>query len=768
MVSVPSKTGHPGVAVTEVRVLEGPNLYFSRPAIKVTLDLPGFLQGEEGVLRVLAAELGMRRWRPGSAGSEQRQRFVVRLVERAVRMLASASGTSRLGVRSRAGATAQTVVVAFVWRDRGRGLSLGSALEPLLACWLDRARAVDPQVGELDAGEASDAGDASALMARLGQQIAAARSGEKPAVAQPAIPVASVTGTNGKTTTTRLLAHIGMTAGLRTAWSSTDGVVVHGEVVEPGDYSGPAGARRVLSTPGVQLGILETARGGLLLKGMGVASNDVSVVTNVSADHLGLQGIETVDQLAEVKAIVTTVTRPGGWAVLNGDDPRVWGMRARTRARPWAFSLHPNAPALREALDAGGRGVTVLDGDITVLAPGRDADRLVPVVDVPVTLAGLSTHNVANALAATAAALGLGLPPDAVVRGLRTFQPDARMNFGRMNTFTLERPSGGEVTVIVDLAHNEAGLEALLAVARGLTAAGGRVHLGLGLAGDRTEELLEGMGEVAGRGADVVAVVHKEHYLRGRTVQELERLLRTGLARVGVAAVGSYPDELAGLKGLLDGSADGDVVALMCHAERERVVAWLHEQRATADDADAIRRKVRAARGEHELEQEIASVAELVDPPARVRAAAELSALRPGDPRLTLQYAAALDSAGQLTEAVAAYRRALDTGLREPHRHRARIQLASALRLGGRPEQAVEILADVAAERPGEAAVTAFQALALADLGRETEAVAALVDALARQAADEDTQAYRSVLLGQARRLRDGAAREEPPQPGST
>ncbi|MEP6648823.1 MAG: Mur ligase family protein, partial [Lapillicoccus sp.] len=195
---------------------------------------------------------------------------------------------------------------------------------------------------------------------------------------------------NGKTTTTRLVAHIAMTAGKKTAWSSTSGVVVMGETVHEGDFSGPAGAREVLATPGLELAVLETARGGMLLRGMGVAANDVSVVTNVTADHLGMQGIDTLDQLAEVKAIVTTVTKPDGWVVLNGEDPRVWAMRHRIVARPWAFSVDPDAPALRESIAAGGRGITVLDGEIVVLTPGTDPDRLVKIVDVPVTLSGLS------------------------------------------------------------------------------------------------------------------------------------------------------------------------------------------------------------------------------------------------------------------------------------------------------------------------------------------------------------------------------------------
>jgi len=725
-------TGSPPVEVTEVRVLEGPNLYFPRPAVKVTLELPGYLAADEAVLVELVSRIGLRSSRVGAPGTEQRQRFTMRVVERAVRRLATASGTTRLGVRTRPGGTPQTVVVAFVWRRRGRARALGHEVGPVLQAWLE-------------------GGDVVAEHAVL---IGRSEPGERPVVVNPTIPVASVTGTNGKTTTTRLLGHIGMTAGLRTAWSSTDGVVVQGEVVEPGDYSGPAGARAVLGTPGLQLGILETARGGMLLKGMGVSANDVSVVTNVSADHLGMQGIDTVDQLAEVKAIVTKATRAGGWAVLNGEDPRVWAMRAGTRARPWAFAIRSDAPALREAIDQGGRAVTVLDGDVTVLEGGRDPDRLVGILDVPATLSGLSKHNIANALAATAAALGLGLPREAVVRGLRTFVPDDRLNPGRMNTYTLTRRDGATVTVIVDLAHNEAGLEALMDVAHGLVAPGGRVHLGLGLAGDRTDELLEAIGEIAGLRADHVVAAHKAHYLRGRTMADLEGHLRVGLARAGVADIDSHETELAGLQALVPSAADGDVVALMCHAERSEVTAWLAEQGATADTPQDVRRKVVAARGEHELEAAISELWDLADDQARVRAAGELREQHPADARLTFEYAGALDAAGREQEAIPLYRESLDAGLREPHRHRARIQLASSLRVTGQSDLAYALLTELAAERPGSVAVEAFRALAGVDSGQATRAVADLVDTLLHHAGDEDSLSYREALQAYAAELR--------------
>jgi cyanophycin synthetase len=405
------------------------------------------------------------------------------------------------------------------------------------------------------------------------------------------VPVVAVTGTNGKTTTSRMIAHIGRTHGLHVGWSSTDGIYVDGELVESGDYSGPSGAGRVLADERVQLAVTETARGGILLKGIGVAWNNVSVFTNVSADHLGLHGIDTLDQLAEVKGVVCRITRADGWAVLNGDDPRVYATRTVIKARPWVFSRDPDSPAVRETLTAGGRATTVIDGWLTVLAPGTDPDPLVEVVDVPMTLAGLSRFNVENALAAASAALGVGLPRSAVVAGLRSFRPDPEHNPGRMNVFSCD-----DVTVVVDLAHNEAGLEALLEIMAGVRRPGARLLLGLGAVGDRQDELVEALGERGARDADVAVVAHKQKYLRGRTTEELDALFRAGAARVGVDSLPSYPTEVAGLEALLDQAQPGDVVGLMCHAERQAVYAWLTDHGFVVDTPETLRAKVIAAR----------------------------------------------------------------------------------------------------------------------------------------------------------------------------
>jgi cyanophycin synthetase len=352
---------------------------------------------------------------------------------------------------------------------------------------------------------------------------------------------------------------------------------VRGDLVEAGDWTGFGGAGRVLAQEGIDLAVLETARGGILLRGIGYAANDVAVVTNVSADHLGLQGIDTVDELAEVKGAIVRITKRGGWAVLNAEDERVWEMRRSTRAGWYAFSLAPDAPGVREAVAAGGRAAVLRDEWLVLLRAGRRPIRLEPVVDVPVTFAGLSTYNIANALAASAAADALGIAPARIRAGLRSFTQDAAANPGRMNLFE----SGGRL-VIIDFAHNEAGLTGLLDVCRHLAGSGARpglVRLALGTAGDRTDEILLGLGKLAGRGADDVVICEKRHYLRGRDLEAMNELFRHGVADGGYRGeVPSYPSELSALQALLARSRRGDVVAVMSHAERREIFAWLEEQ----------------------------------------------------------------------------------------------------------------------------------------------------------------------------------------------
>ncbi|MGZ4537305.1 MAG: Mur ligase family protein [Nocardioidaceae bacterium] len=560
----------PTSALVEIRVLEGPNLYFPRAAIKLTLDLTTLVEAEEDRARRFAARIGLRQARPGAAGSGFRQRFALRAVERLVRQVAREAGTTRLAVRMRTTSDVHRIVVAYPWRNRARAQALGRAVADVL--------------------DALPSPDLDALVTAAAATVRASEPGAGPTTLRPRVPIVAVTGTNGKTTTSRMVAHIACTHGLHVGWSSTDGIYVDGELVERGDYSGPSGAGRVLAHRQVQLAVTETARGGILLKGSGLVHNDVSVVTNISADHLGLQGIDTLDQLAEVKGVVPRITKKSGWAVLNGDDPRVFAMRTTIKARPWVFSRDPDSPAIREILNEGGRATTVIDGWLAVLTADGDPDPLVEVVDIPMTLAGLSRFNVENALAAASAALAVGMPRDVVREGLTTFRPDPQHNPGRMNFFSLD-----DVSVVIDLAHNEAGLEALLEIMNGVRRPGARLLLGLGAVGDRTDDVVDRLGEMGARDADVALVAHKAGYLRGRTTDELDALFRAGAARVGVDELPSYPTEVAGLEALVQQARPGDVVGLMCHEDRQGVYDWIAAHGGSVDDPETLRTKVKAA-----------------------------------------------------------------------------------------------------------------------------------------------------------------------------
>ncbi|HEY4571038.1 MAG TPA: Mur ligase family protein [Kribbella sp.] len=559
-------------SLVELRVLDGANLYFSRAAVKLTLDVSAIVDAPAPAAKAYAQAIGLGTTRPGRIGSGFRQRFAIRVAGHVVRRIAREAGIGRIGVRVRPESDVRRLVVAFPWAHEGRARALVAAI-----------------VEVLDAFDPEQPGDLSDLIATVGDRVRNEPPGNPPPTLRPKVPVVAVTGTNGKTTTSRMIAHIGRAAGLHVGWSSTDGVYFDGELVKYGDFSGPSGAGQVLSQPGIQLAVTETARGGILRRGVGVAYNDVSVVTNVTADHLGLGGIDTIDQLAEVKAVITQITRPRGWCVVNGDDPRTFAMRLGSPAKCWVFSRDPDSPSIRAVLDEGGRATTVLDGFITVLDQAADPEPLVKVVDVPMTLSGLSHYNVENALAAASAALGLGLPRAAVIEGLSTFAPNEN-NPGRMNMYSLR-----DFTVVIDLAHNEAGLEALIEIMNGVRPPDGRLLLALGSPGDRADDMVAALGAMGARAADRVAIGHKSDYLRGRPPSELEAVFRAGAASVGVDDVPAFPTELEAAQALVGEAKPGDVVAVMSLQDRASLDGWLRSQGATVDTPEILKSKVERA-----------------------------------------------------------------------------------------------------------------------------------------------------------------------------
>jgi cyanophycin synthetase len=561
------------VRLMELRVLEGPNLYFTRPAIKLTLAVPGWLAAGEKRAMDLARRVRLRgSARPGPPRSEQRRRFVARLAAHLTRVLADAAG-SGLAVRARPGHEREQIVVAFPWRRRASAEALGHEVADLLGRLLNAQRPFGETLREA-AG-----------------RVSKVEPGPGPTVPVPSVPVIAVTGTNGKTTTVRLLSHILRSSGLSVAYTSTDGVYLNGEVVEEGDYSGPSGAAQAMAQEGVEAVILEVARGGILLKGIGAAHNDVSVVTNISADHLGLHGVFTLDQLAEVKAAITRVTRPDGWCVLNADDPRVLAMRRGARGRPFLFSMDPDHPAIRSVLTEGGRAMAPLDGSMALLTAGPAVHSLVPLEEIPITLAGISSQHIQNAMAATAAALSVGLSRDEVVRGLRSFVLDPERNPGRANLFEVD-----DRVAVIDYAHNEAGMAGLVEICRGLLAPGAQIWVAYGSAGDRSDEIMHGMGYTAARGADHVVIVEQRKYLRGATPEHIIQILREGAEDGGATEVLDLPDELTGLRWMLERSRPQDVIAITALGERPEIFRFLEERGASQVGPERCRELVRRAR----------------------------------------------------------------------------------------------------------------------------------------------------------------------------
>ena len=533
----------------ELRVLTGPNLYFPRPAVKLTLDASGVMDADPATVVGWQRALRVRNTSVGMADSAARVDAAAELAAAVVRRSGGAINT-RVPAVGRGGDD-RTVVVAFPFRRRGIAEHFGDAV----AVAFERITrgGVEPAVA----------------LAQVGVAMAGVDPGETVRPLRPSVPVIAVTGTNGKTTTTRLISHLMQADGRVPGWSSTDGIVINGVEVETGDWSGPGGAARVLSDPSVTVAVTETARGGILLRGVGTAANDVSVVTNISADHLGLLGVHTIEQLAEVKSVVARITKPSGWTVLNADDPLVREMRSVSRARPWFYSPDPDNPYLDEALEAGGKAITVIDGDIVVLSRGLDPTRVVPVAEVPLTLAGTSRVNVSNVLAATAAALGVGASLEAVRTGLRSFTAGAEHNAGRLNVYLI---SG--LAVVLDLAHNEASLESLLEVAGALRVDGGSLAVVVGTAGDRTDEAIHAMGEMAAAASDLMVIAGRQKYLRGREPGEMEALWRSGASEAGVLEVAELTDELSALRYLLDlGLPDGSAVAVCALEQRAEMAA---------------------------------------------------------------------------------------------------------------------------------------------------------------------------------------------------
>ncbi len=332
------------------------------------------------------------------------------------------------------------------------------------------------------------------------------------------IPIIAVTGTNGKTTVTRLISHMYETAHRVVGMTCTEGIYIDGERIVAGDCSGPASARTVLLHPRVEVAVLETARGGILREGLAFDRCDVGVVTNVSGDHLGIGGVETVEDLAKVKQVVVENVAKNGAAVLNAADPLVAEMAAATDAPVVYFDACARNHVITAHLAAGGRAVVVDHGAI-VLATGNERVDLVDLERIPFTAAGGIAFQVQNALAATAAAWAAGLNPALIARALSTFTSDHATVPGRFNVSDMAR-----VQVILDYGHNAAALRALGQAVKALPPR--RTVLMIGLPGDRRDDDLSATIEATLPWADEYVLYDQENDRRGRAPGEMPRLLQ--------------------------------------------------------------------------------------------------------------------------------------------------------------------------------------------------------------------------------------------------
>ena len=389
------------------------------------------------------------------------------------------------------------------------------------------------------------------------------------------IPVALITGTNGKTTTARVLARIARIAGRVPGNTSTDGMSVDERMIEAGDWTGPGAARTVLRHPAVELAVLEVARGGILRRGLAIDRCDAAVVTNISPDHMGDYGIHDLAAMARVKAVVGSVVAASGRVILGADSPPLVELVRAGHRFPapivW-FALRGAHPTIVAHRADQGEAWFVTDDGMIVHARGAHEEPLVSVRELPFCFGGAALHNVANALAAAAAAHTLGLPAQAIADGLRAFTSSPADNPGRANVARV-----GEVTVLLDFAHNPAGirsLASLLAALRGPH----RMMVATGMAGDRRDEdIHEAARAIHEMHPTEVRLRDLEHYLRGRKLGDVPKLMRQTLTALGTpaAAIRDVETEMQVLREGLKWAQPGDLIAILDHVERDEIQAEL-------------------------------------------------------------------------------------------------------------------------------------------------------------------------------------------------
>ncbi|MDB9426041.1 cyanophycin synthetase [Microcystis aeruginosa CS-564/01] len=335
------------------------------------------------------------------------------------------------------------------------------------------------------------------------------------------VPILAITGTNGKTTTSRLISHICRQTGKVVGFTTTDGVYIDDYLVEKGDNTGPYSASMILKDPTVEIAVLETARGGILRSGLAFNQCDVGVVLNVAADHLGIGDIDTIEQMAKVKSVVAEVVSAEGYAVLNADDPLTVSMAEKVKGRVAYFSMSPDNPIIHDHIRRGGMAAIYENGYLSILE-GEWTLRIEEAVNIPVTMQGMAPFMIANALAACLATFVQGIDIELIRQGVRTFKPSVAQTPGRMNLFDL-----GHHHALIDYAHNPAGYEAVGGFVGNWS--GEKVGV-VGGPGDRRDDDLILLGKLSAQMFDRI-IVKEDNDTRGRRRGEVADLILRGISQ---------------------------------------------------------------------------------------------------------------------------------------------------------------------------------------------------------------------------------------------
>lgn len=391
------------------------------------------------------------------------------------------------------------------------------------------------------------------------------------------VPIISVTGTNGKTTTTRLIAHIFRQTGQTVGYTTTDGTYIGDFLVEKGDNTGPQSAHLILQDPTVEIAVLETARGGILRSGLAFEASNVGVVLNVAADHLGLGDIETIEDMAHVKSVVAEAVMPSGYAVLNADDPLVSDMARRVKAQVAYFTMQPENELVREHTRRGGLAAVYENGYLSILK-GDWTLRIEQAVNVPLTMGGKAPFMIANALAACVAAFAQGVKIEEIRTALNTFRASAAQTPGRMNMFNL-----GNYNALIDYAHNPHSYEALGGFIRNWP--GERIGV-VGGPGDRRDEDFVTLGKLSAQIFDRI-IVKEDDDTRGRARGAVAQLIIQGIEQEKPdSRYESILDETTAINTALDGATAGSLVVVLPESV-SRAISLIEARRPIPDSNEA-------------------------------------------------------------------------------------------------------------------------------------------------------------------------------------